>query len=182
VKRSVLVLLASLLLGSVSFAQQNPADAPASKEDVQRYLEAMHVQDMMKSTMDVMTKQMHKTIHQMVEKQQGLPADFEARVDKTIDDMLKDFPVDQYLEAVAPVYEKHLTKGDVDALVTFYTSPTGQKVLKEMPAMMADAMQAASPIIQKMMAKAMERVQTEIAQARKADDGTSKKNSQPVSN
>jgi hypothetical protein len=43
-------------------------------------------------------------------------------------------------------------------------------------------MQAATPIVQKMMAKAMERVQTEMAQAQKADDGTSKKGSQPVSN
>jgi hypothetical protein len=55
-KRPVLALLACLLLGSVSFAQQNPADAPASKEDVQRYLAAMHVRDTLKSTMELMTK------------------------------------------------------------------------------------------------------------------------------
>src|ERR1700675_1709863 len=181
-KRTVLALLACLLLGSVSFAGQNPADAPASKEDVQRYLDAMHIRDTLKSTMELMSKQMHKTIHDMVAKQQGLPSDFEARMEKLTDNMFKDFPIDEYLEAVAPVYEKHFTRGDVDALVAFYTSTTGQKVLKEMPGMMAEAMQAATPIVQKMMTKAMERVQTEIAQAQKADDGSSKKASQPVTN
>jgi hypothetical protein len=181
-KRTVLALLACLLLGSVSFAGQNPADAPASKADVQRYLDAMHIRDTLRSTMEVMTKQMHKMIHDMVAKQKGLPSDFEARMEKTTDDMFKDFPIDEYLEAVAPVYEKHLSKGDVDALVAFYSSPTGQKFIKELPAIQADAMQAATPIFQKMMTKAMERVQTEMAQAQKADDGTSKKGSQPVSN
>lgn len=181
-KRTILALVVCLLLGSAGFAQQNAADAPASKEDVQRYLDAMHIRDTLKSTLDLMTKQMHKMVHDMVQKQQGLPSDFEARMEKTTDDMFRDFPVDEYLDAVAPVYEKHLTKGDVDALVTFYSSPTGQKVLKEMPSMMAEAMQAATPIVQKMMAKAVERVQTEIAQAQKADDGTTKKDAQPVSN
>jgi len=181
-KRSVLVVLACLILASVSFAQQNPADAPASKEDIQRYMEAMHVHDLLNNMMNLMTKQMHKTIHDMVEKQQGLPADFEARLEKTTDEMFQNFPVDEYLDLVVPVYQKHLTKGDVDALVAFYSSPTGQKFLKELPAMQAEAMQAASPIFQKMMAKAMDRVQTEIAQARKSEDDTSKKNAQPVSN
>jgi uncharacterized protein len=167
-KRIALSLALCLAFASLSFAQQNPADAPASKEDVQRYLEAMHVRDLLKSTMDLMAKQMHKTIHEMVQKQQGLPSDFEAQVEKTVDDVFQDFPIDEYLNDVAPVYEKHLTKGDVNALVAFYTSPTGQKVLKELPVMQAEALQAASPIFQKMMTKAMDRVQTEIAQAQKA--------------
>jgi hypothetical protein len=76
------------------------------------------------------------------------------------------------------VYQKHLTKGDVDALVTFYSSPTGQKILKDMPAMSAEAMQAASPIIQKMMVKAMDRVQEEVAQAQKASGSDSTKKTQ----
>ncbi len=45
---------------------------------------------------------------------------------------------------MVPVYEKHLTKGEVDALVAFYSDPKGQKILNEMPAMTSEAMQAAS--------------------------------------
>ena len=83
---------------------------------------------------------------------------------------------------MTPVYQKHLTKGDVDALVTFYSSPTGQKVLKEMPAMTGEAMQASSGIMKKMMAQAQERVQTEIAQMQKETEGNSYKQPQSAPN
>lgn len=181
-KRPVLALLACLLLGSVSYAQQNPPDAPASKEDIERYFDVMHTRDLMKSTMEVMKKQMHQMAHARIQKEPNLPSDFDARMDKMMDDMVANMPIEDFLQAMIPVYEKHFTKGDVDTFVAFYSSPTGQKLVKELPAIQGEAMQAAMPIIQKMMAKVMERVDTEIAQARKADDGTSKKNSQPVSN
>ena len=34
-KRITLAILVSLLLASITFAQQSPADAPASKEDIE---------------------------------------------------------------------------------------------------------------------------------------------------
>jgi len=170
-KRPALVLLACLLFASISFAQQNDADAPASKADVERYLDTMHIRDMMKNMIANMGPQMQKMIHEQVAKQPTLPSDFEARMDKMMDDYWKDFPTDDLLNAMIPVYQKHLTKGDVDVLVAFYSAPTGQKMLKEMPAMMSESMQAASGIIQKMMAKAMQRIDDEIVQMQKTNDG-----------
>ena len=58
---------------------------------------------------------------------------------------------------MVPVYQKHLNKSDVDAMSAFYSSPTGRKLLREMPAMTAESMQAASPRIQAMMDRVMER-------------------------
>jgi len=181
-KRTVLVLLACLLLGSASYAQQNPADAPASKEDVEKFLDAMHTRELMKSTMESMKKQMHQIVHQQVVSQANLPADFETRMDKMMDDMLSNLPLDELIDAMVPVYQKHFTKGDMDALVAFYATGTGQKYVKELPALTSEAMQASTSIVQKMMVKMMDRVKEEIAQAQKSDDGTSKKESQPVSN
>jgi len=170
-KRPALVLLACLLFASISFAQQNDADAPASKADIERYLDTMHARDMTKNMMATMDTQTQKMIHDLVAKQANLPPDFEARMDKTMNDYWKDLPVDDIIDAMIPVYQKHLTKGDVDVLVAFYSGPTGQKVLKEMPAITSESMQAASGIVQKMVAKAMERVNDEIAQVQKANDG-----------
>ena len=174
-KRSVLVFAACLLFAFPSFAQQSAADAPASKEDIQRYLDTMHSRDMVKSMFDSMTKTMHQMVHQQVEKEPGLGADFESRMNKMTDEMMRNFPIDELLDVMKPVYQKHLTKGDVDALIAFYSGPTGQKILKEMPAMTSEAMQAASGVTQKMMTKMMERVQTEIAQMLKEQDGSSAK-------
>jgi uncharacterized protein len=186
-KRTALALLAFLLFTSVSFAQQNDADAPASKADIERYLDTMHSRTMMKDMMGTMTIQMHKMVHEQMAKQGSLPPDFEAKMDKMTDDIFATFPVDELIDVMIPVYQKHLTKGEVDALIAFYSSPAGQKFLKELPAMTAESMQAASGIVQKMMANAMQRVQDEIAQAQKADqtkpeDGKTSQQTLPTSN
>jgi uncharacterized protein len=181
-KRCAFAVLVCLLFASTSFAQQSAADAPASKEDIERYLDAMHSRDMMKSMMEVMTKQMHRIVHEEAQKQPNLPADFEARADKTMDDMLKDLPINELIEAMIPAYQKHMTKGEVDALVAFYSTPDGQKFLKDLPAMTADAMQAATGVMQSMMAKMQERLQSEMAQMQKESDGNSKPQPQSAPN
>jgi uncharacterized protein len=182
VKRFALAILLSALCASVSFAQQNPSDAPSSKEDIEKYLETMHARDLMKSTLDAVTQQMHQMIHDELKRQPNLPADFEARMEKMMDDMFKNFPTEDLLQAMIPAYQKHLTKGEVDALTAFYSTPTGQKILKEMPAMTAEAMQASSGVIQKMMAQAQDRVQSEIAQMQKENERNSGKQSQTAPN
>ena len=181
-KRPALVLLACLLFASISFAQQNDANAPASKADVERFLDAMHTRDMTKSMMNAMTVRMHKMVHEQVLKQPNLPADSEERLNKLTDSVYKEMPVDELIDVMIPVYQKHFTKGDMDALVAFYSSPTGEKMVKEMPAIMSESMQAASGILQEMMAKMTQRVNDEIAQMQKADDGKSSKPSPSTPN
>ena len=181
-KRPALVLLACLLFASISFAQQTDANAPASKADVEKFLDAMHTRAMMKSMMDAVTVQMHKMVHEQVLKQPNLPADSEERLNKLTDSVYKEMPVDELIDVMIPVYQKHFTKGDMDALVAFYSSPTGEKMVKEMPAIMSESMQAASGIMQGMMAKMTQRVDDEIAQMQKADDGKSSKPSPSTPN
>jgi len=67
-------------------------------------------------------------------------------------------PIDGMLDDMVPVYQKHLTKSDVHEMVSFYSSPTGQKILKEMPAMTTEGMQAVQPRLRKMMDEAMEKI------------------------
>jgi hypothetical protein len=55
-------------------------------------------------------------------------------------------------------------------------------MVKEMPAIMSESMQAASGILQEMMAKMTQRVNDEIAQMQKSDDGKSNKPSPSTPN
>jgi hypothetical protein len=182
-KRFVLTTSLCLIFSTVGTAQQSTPDSPATKEDVERYLEVTHARNTMKQMMDVMTKQMHQMVHQQISKDiDKLPPDFETRMNKMTDDMLKTFPVDEMLEVMIPVYQKHWTKGDVDAMVAFYSTPTGQKILRELPATMAEAMQAMQPIMQKKMNGMMERVQQEVAQMVKESKFKSGQNSQSTPN
>jgi uncharacterized protein len=156
-----------LLLAPGGLAQTD-ADAPASKEDVERYLNAIHSRDMMKQTMAAMAAPMHQMVHeQFVKDKDRLPADFEARLNKIMDDMINDMPTDELLDAMVPAFQKHLTKGDIDALVAFYSAPTGQKMLREMPSMMAEYMQSVQPIMRRSIDKMQDRLQDQIAQMKK---------------
>ena len=174
-KRAFIIVAICFSVASVCVAQQNPADAPASKEDVERYFEVMHVLDIAKNSMDLMRKQVAKLVHEQMKNQPSLPPEFEDRMNKKIDDMWKDFPLEEMLQAMIPAYQHNLTKGDIDALIAFYSSPAGQRIMKQLPAIQAEALQAAMGPAQKYMAKAMDRIHEDIAQAVKEDSGTSKK-------
>ena len=80
---------------------------------------------------------------------------------QSVDDMMKDMPFDEMMQAMVPTYQKHFTKGDLDALVVFYTSPTGQKLLREMPAITAESMTAIMPIMRQHMDAMSRRLQQE---------------------
>jgi uncharacterized protein len=152
IKRLFYIAAISLCLGGIGVAQQNGADAPASKEDVERYLQVMHSREMMTKMVDMMSKPMHDMVHQQYLKNQDkLPADFETRMNKRMDEMMKDFPWDDLMNSMIPVYQKHFTKGDIDALVAFYATPTGQKLIRELPEITAEAMQNMMPLLQKRM-------------------------------
>jgi hypothetical protein len=177
-KKLYFVLASFLLLGTVCLAQQAPGDAPASKEDIERYFQVMHVRETMKVTMDAVVKQVRQMSHERMQKDApNLPPEVQARIDKMLDEMFKDFPVEELLQTMVPVYQKHMTKNDIDAVVAFYSTPTGKKLLKELPAMLQESMQASSALIRARMDQAMQRVQVEIAQMRKDAEAKSKKQS-----
>jgi hypothetical protein len=164
-KRLIPGLVLALLCAGTGWGQQSSADAPATKEDVQRYLDVIHSREMMTQIVDAMIKPMHQMIHeQFMKDKDKLPPDFEARMTKLMDDSMKSFPWDEMMQAMVPVYQKHFTKGDIDAIVAFYSAPSGQKMLKEMPAMMSEATQSMMPIIRKQMGAMTERIQQEVAE------------------
>lgn len=164
-------------------AQQSPADAPATKEDVERYMEVMHMRDLMKQMMDIMTKNMREMLHDQLSKNRTeLPPNAEERMNKLADEWLKNFPIDEMLQAMVPIYQKHWTKGDVDNLLAFYSTPTGQKLLTEMPQTTAEAMQVLRPIMEKQMEGMRQRVEQEVAQLKKEQEDAQSKKTAPVSN
>ncbi len=180
-----ILLLAVFLLGLSGYiaAQQNPADQPATKEDIEKYLQVAHSRDMILKMVDVMSKPMHQMIHeQYLKDKDKLPPDFEARMNKMMDDQLKSFPWDEFLDSMVPVYQKHLTRGDVDGLVAFYSSPTGQKMLKEMPEMMAESMQTMMPLLRKNLDSMGQRMQDEIAAMLKESESKGGKSSPQTNN
>src|ERR1700689_333036 len=103
-------------------AQTGAADSPATKEDVEKYLQVVHSHDMMKKMAVAMSQGMHQMLHQQYLKQKDdLPADYESKMTARMDEMFENMPWDEMMQAVSPVYQKHFTKGDIDSLVAFYS-------------------------------------------------------------
>ena len=153
----LLMFVLTLVIGPFTFAQ---SDTPASREDVVKLFDIMNIREQMKLVMDSVVKQQHTMIHEAMRKRFPQITDQElARLDQFSADIMKDLPIDGMLDDMIPVYQKHLTKADVGAMGVFYASPTGQKLLREMPAMTAESMQAAGPRLQGMMDKVMDRAQ-----------------------
>ena len=182
-KRTLLAAAIILAMCGYIGAQQNPADAPATKQEIQKYLQVMHSRDMITKMVDAMSKPMHEMMHeQYLKDKDRLPTDFEVRIKKMMDDMMQSFPWDEMLEAMVPVYQKHLTKGDVDALVAFYSTPTGQKLIKEMPEITGEAMQQMMPLMRKSIDAMTHRMQEEVATMVRESENKSRKTDAQINN
>lgn len=163
-KRLLLTMVFCLLFSSSGLAQDTSASGPPSMEDVEKLFQTMHSHDVMQNMADAMAKPMHQMVHdQFLKDKDKLPADFETRMNKLMDDMMKDMHFDEMMQAMVPSYQKHFTKDDINSLITFYSSPTGQKLLREMPVIMGEAMQAMMPIMRQQMDTMNQRLQQEIA-------------------
>ncbi len=149
-RRLVSVVALVFFLSWTGFAQTSADDSPATKADVERYFQVAKSNDLMKKLMSSMAQSMHQLIHaQYLQHKDELPADYESKMTAKMDEMYGNMPMDEMMQAMVPAYQKHFTKGDIDNLVAFYSSPTGAKMLRELPAIMAESMQERTPILLK---------------------------------
>jgi hypothetical protein len=178
-KRLLIVLVC--LAWSFPVLAQN-ADEPASRDDVILYLRTMHSHDMMMRVMQIQSKAMQQMLHDQFVKKGNLPADFDARMAKRLDELIKGMPVDEMTQAMIPAYQNHFTKGDITAMNTFYSSPVGQKVLEQLPAVMQEGMQAAMPVISQYLSDWQERVKHDFDEPQKSAPAKADENAPPAQN
>jgi uncharacterized protein len=55
------------------------------------------------------------------------------------DNFMKEVNADTLIDMIVPVYKKYYSDEDITALITFYESPVGQKVVKSMPLITQEA-------------------------------------------
>jgi hypothetical protein len=131
--------------------QALPADAP-SREQVLKFFDMLQVRRNMQVAIDGMKQQMksgaeqgfrHKLPDATTEQVQQMQA--------MMDDAFSEISFDEVIDAMVPVYQKHLAKADIDNILAFYASPSGQKLLREQPAIMRESMEVAGAVQQKKM-------------------------------
>jgi len=160
----VTVLCFAIVLPLVGQVQSGVSDAP-DKSDVMKFLDLIHAKAQMVQMLDGMSKQMRLGAEQgFKERVPNATPEQLSKLDAFCDEIFKSLPVDDMINAVVPIYQKHLTKTDLAAITEFYASPTGQKLLKEMPMIMSEAMQAGGDIGRKAMKAKSEELDQKIAE------------------
>ena len=151
-KKWVLTLCAVALV-AVPFSLGQQATESPDRSDVLQFLELMHARAQMKVVIDSMSQQIRAEAEESFKKKvpNATPEQI-AKLDKICDGLLSSLSLDDLIDAVVPIYQKHLTKADLAAATAFYSSPAGQKILKELPSIMSESMQAGAEVGRKSMA------------------------------
>jgi len=147
------------------FAQDPTTPDPPSREQVVRFLDLMQVRARLVQVTDSMKKNMKAGAEAGLRQRLPNPTPEQIeKVDGFADAVFQDFPTDELVAAMVPIYQRHLTKSDLDAIVAFYDSPSGKKLLKEQPAMMSESMEAGQDIMLQKVGELSKRLDGQIAQ------------------
>jgi hypothetical protein len=178
-----LLIVVMLILGcSLAFTQKPPAKPRSAKpqtaakaerpsaEQVLKLLEMMQIRDNLQITLDAMKSQMKSGAEQMLREKIPEPtAEQLQSVKKIVDDAFGDLSMDDLIRDIVPVYQRHLTRSDVAALISFYSSPVGQKLRREQGPMMRESMQATAASQQQKMELLLDKVDSRIQQLIEAE-------------
>lgn len=155
------------------------SDTAASKEQIEKLFKVMDIRNQTIAMMDSMQQQMQAMTTETIRTRypEITPAQM-IRLNRISADTLKDFSVDGMLDDMIPIYQKHLSQADVDAMIAFYSSPTGKKLMQQLPQITQEAMQASYQRMQKQIDAAMKRVEDMVKeeQQEKQEKGDSKPN------
>jgi len=156
-------LLAVICLAIAAPVLAQTADEPATRDDIILLLRTMHSHDFTQKIIATQSDAMRQLMREQLMKEKGtVPADFDTHFAKEMDALLKGMPMDEMMQAMIPAYQKHFTHGDIEAMNAFYSSPVGQKVLQELPAVMQEGMQEMMPILTKYINNWKDRTQKEM--------------------
>ena len=149
-----------------ALAQSN--QAPASKDEIVRLINLMQNGQDLQSQLKPLMEQAKKSEWEMFQDQlkadgkELSPQKMQAAkefLDATIDEAIKQFPEQELRDRLVVIYQKHFTSDDINALLTFYTSPAGRKFLGEMPVLMQEVMGASMDVMRSRMPSIMKAIE-----------------------
>jgi len=131
-------------------AKALPADAP-TREEVLKLFDLLQIQKTMQFAIQAAKQQSREMAEEMIqEKAPDATPEQKQQIRQMVNEemaqALGPAAMQEMMEATVPVYQRHLSRADLKAMVDFYSSPVGKKILREQPAMVQESMQAASGI------------------------------------
>ncbi len=174
IKRMLLILALGV---AASFAAENPApnsspaSNPASDESIRQLLEVAQARKLVDSVMKQMDTLMLQTIQEATRGQQ-IPPKVQKQIDKSqaeVVGLLKDVLDWKKLEPMyIRVYQKTFSQQEVDGMIAFYKTPSGQAVIGKMPTVMQNTMEEMQAMMGPVLQK-VQKMQQDVIAAMKAE-------------
>jgi hypothetical protein len=155
IKRIVGIFVASCcFISAICLA----ADAPPTEASIKQFLEVSHARQLVDSMMGQMDGVMKNVIAQLTQGQQLSPK-MQKEIEQFQTDAMAETKTVLDWNKLEPmyvrIYQKSFTQQEVDGMVAFYKTPTGQAVLKKMPLVLQNTMDE----VQQMMQPTMQHLQ-----------------------
>ena len=140
-----------------------PSDQQPTTEQLSKLFEVMRIKQQMQSMRQMVPSMVQEQIQAAVKQTEaGLPAGskltaeqrerMQAIMSKYVGKSMDLYPAEEMLTDMTAIYQRHLSKDDVDGLIVFYSSPAGQHLLNAQPVIAQEFM----PVV---MSKVAERSQ-----------------------
>jgi hypothetical protein len=124
-------------------------DQQATKEQLGRLFAAMRLRQQFDNMMKAMPQMVEQQVRaQMQEQLANTPdakkltpeqqAALEKLMDKYMDKAKSIYPVDEMIDDAGTIYQRHMSRSDVDAYIAFYGSPPGQRLLDAQPVILKE--------------------------------------------
>ena len=163
-KHLVAAVLVSLCVaaGSAQAQQSSPPPAatataatpsPKALALTKRYIAALHVDQTMKPMMQSI---MGPMLDEQERANPNLTAVQRKAIRETVEEFVAGDMMDDILERMTPAYATIFSEDELQALVDFYESPTGQSIIGKMPRM--------GPVAAKVMVDIMPEIRTQLTQ------------------
>ena len=171
----LLVLTATIGL----WVPQMTAQAPqASRDSVMKFFTATHISDQVQQVQTLMMDEMTKSLRATLDNDTRLSTEDKDQVMELIAPEMqgaaKVYPVAEMLDDMVPVYQKHFTDSDMQAITDFFESPVGKKFVDENGPMMKEAMTVIMPKLNTRMQAQMAEMQRRMIERLKQRESEKK--------
>jgi uncharacterized protein len=187
IHRSKMMIIIALAVAAAPFAgAQAPADQPQTPvtipadqqptaDQLNRLFDVMRIKQQMASTSRVIPQIMQQQFTQQVEQMQKDHPELAKRTPeqkqastkvmmKYMSQAMALYNSDEMMADMKVIYQRHLTGSDVENLITFYNSPSGQHMLDMVPVIMQEFMPTAMQKMQDKMRPLVAEMAKELAE------------------
>ncbi len=144
--RIIMWVVSLVLIGSLNVVADEKADSSAvsKRADIKRLMEVTDVSNLGRQIMNRLVLTMRK-----------------GRSEVPWDNFMAEFDINEFIEMIIPIYDKHFTHEEIKQLIAFYESPIGKKMIKVQPQLMMDSMTAGEEWGKKLIKRVKEKLHEE---------------------